>query len=108
MQWAPLTQCGEERFFRGVVFRFPAKHPFESIVDFMLIEDHDAPALFKLICSTGYHAGQTELALPLEAKHPAGGISVSWLRDNWKKWVYPECEAHEVNFIKNYGANFGA
>ncbi len=108
MQWAPLAQCKDESFFRGVVFRFPGKYPFENVVDFMLIEDHDAPTFYKLICSTGYHAGQTELALPLEARHPAGGVSVSWFQKNWKKWVYSKCDVHQVNYIENYEANFGA
>ena len=108
MDWTSLAECKDEGFFSGVVFRFPGKHPFESVVDFMLIEDHDAPALYKLICSTGYHAGQTELVLPLEAKHSAGGVSVIWVRENWKKWIYAECEVHDVRFIENYGANFGA
>jgi hypothetical protein len=108
MQWTQLTECKDDSFYRGVVLRFPAKHPFEGVVDFMLIEDHDAPALYKLICSTGYHAGQTELVFPLEAKHPAGGVSVTWLRENWKKWIYVDCEVHEVRFIKSYEANFGA
>ena len=72
------------------MFRFPASYPFEDVVDFMIIEDHHSASGYKLICSTGYHAGQTELMLPAEAQSEGGAISVSWVQQNWKKWIYPE------------------
>lgn len=102
MNWIRFEEIDEERMYRGVVFRFPAKHPFEKIVDFMIIEEHESPTGFKLICSTGYHAGQTELVFPAEAKHEEGGISVNWVKLNWQKWVYPECNLCEVMYLENY------
>ena len=107
MNWTPLLECKEESFFRGVVFRFPAEHPFEEIVDFMIIENMGSPTNFKLICSTGYHAGQSELNFPEEAIHKDGGISVPWLKDNWEKWIYPNCSVSDVNYIDNYPSNYG-
>jgi hypothetical protein len=107
MNWHPLTTCENNSFGRGVVFRFPAKYPFEKIVDFMIIEDHESPTSYKLICSSGYHSGQTELVFPAEAVHKAGGISAAWLKSNWSLWVYPECEATSVKYIECYPSNYG-
>lgn len=106
MNWKDFIHCEEEHLFRGVVFRFPAKHPFENVVDFMIIEDFTAPLGLKLICSTGYHAGQTERVLPEEARHENGGISVKWLKSNWKKWVYSECDLEAVSYLNEYPSNF--
>jgi hypothetical protein len=107
MNWQPLIQAREASFWRGVVFRFPAKHPFEPVVDFMMIEDHDSPTFYKLICSSGYHAGQTEHVLPVEAKHPDGGISVEWLKTNWSKRIYNECAVESVQYVEHYTAPHG-
>jgi len=107
MDWQPLIEVHEESFWRGVVFRFPAEHPFEPIVDFMLIEDHDSPSAYAIICASGYHAGQTELVLPAEARHPAGGISVEWLQINWSKWVYANCTVEDVRYMECYPSNYG-
>ena len=102
MNWTPISDCTGQRFGRGTVFKFPAKYPFEDSVEFMVIEDLDAPIRFKLICSTGYHAGQTELVFPKESEHETGGLSVYWVQTNWKKWIYAECNMNEVQFIENY------
>ena len=107
MNWRSLTTCGKDLFGRGVVFRFPAKQPFEKVVDFMIIEEHDSPTFYKIICSSGYHAGQTELVFPAEAKHESGGISVDWLKKNWSLWVYPECELANVNYVDCYPSGHG-
>ena len=108
MNWKFLLEAEEENFYRSIVFRFPAKHPFESVVDFMVIEDVEAPLRLKLICSTGYHAGQTELVFPEEASHAKGGISVGWLKENWEKCVYSSCKVSEVSYVSNYPPEVGA
>lgn len=102
MDWCPLFTCKSVSFGRGVVFRFPAKSPFEDIVDFMIIEDRESPNSYKLICSSGYHAGQTELVFPAESKYETGGVSVTWLKENWSIWVYPECKAENVKYLDCY------
>jgi hypothetical protein len=94
-------------FGRSVVLRFPAQYPFEDVVDFMIIEEPNSPLGLKLICCTGYHAGQTELVLPIEAKHGNGGLSVNWIKENWQKWVYCQCSLNEVSYIKHYPSNHG-
>ena len=73
----------------------------------MIVEDLDAPTKLKLICSTGYHAGQTELVFPEEAKYKSGGISVNWLKENWEKWIYHKCNVGDVKYIDNYPSNYG-
>ncbi|MCL2309083.1 MAG: Imm45 family immunity protein [Proteobacteria bacterium] len=107
MNWQSFIDTNEESLWRGAVFRFPAKHPFEPIVDFMLIEDHGSPSSYKIICSSGYHAGLAELVLPIEAKHPAGGVSVEWLKTNWSKWIYPDCDMERIQYIACYPPNYG-
>ena len=107
MNWKPLLEASEENFYRSVVFRFSAQHPFESIVDFMIIEALDAPLRLKLICSTGYHAGQTELVFSKEAEHHEGGISVHWIKENWVKWIYSCCKVSEVSYLSNYPPEVG-
>lgn len=107
MNWRPLATCKKKSFGRGVVFRFPAKAPFEQTVDFMIIEEHDSPIFYKLICSSGYHAGQTELVFPAEAKHETGAVSVVWLKKNWQTWIYPECEVKNVSYVDCYPAGHG-
>ncbi|MGJ8647181.1 MAG: Imm45 family immunity protein [Marinomonas colpomeniae] len=106
MKWIPIKIYDDESFGSGVVFRFSAKHPFEDIVDWMLIEDFDAESRYKLICATGYHAGKTELILPIEARHEKGGISKNWVINNWNKWIYPDCSVDNVKCIESYIAPF--
>ena len=105
MEWKSLIESRDPCIYRGGVFRFSAKHPFEEIVDFMIIDDSEAPIGLKLICVTGHHAGKTELEFPEESKHHNGGISISWLANNWEKWIYPNCSVQMVKYIENYPSN---
>ncbi len=104
MNWQPLINIEKTAIGRGYVFRFPAGYPFGDIVDFMVIEEHDAPIGLKLICSTGYHAGQTELILPAESGEKCA-LSTKWLIENWQKWVFPNCKVDSVKYIECYAAN---
>ncbi|CAA0113992.1 Uncharacterised protein [BD1-7 clade bacterium] len=106
MNWIALPLLADKQIFRGAVFRFSGKHPFEDVVDFMLIDEGDSDIGLKLICSTGYHAGQTELILPKESGYENGGLSLDWLLANWEKWVYPECSVNDVLVIDGYPSNF--
>lgn len=107
MNWRALLEANEGQLWRGVVFRFPAQYPFEPIADFMIIEDRESASFYKIICSSGYHAGQTEVVLPSEAKHEQGGISVEWVKNNWSTWIYSECPIERVKYIDQYPSNFG-
>ncbi|MFR2082029.1 MAG: Imm45 family immunity protein [[Eubacterium] siraeum] len=96
-----LTDYQETMLWSGTVFRFPAKHPFESTVDFMLVDYPDTESRFAIYCVSGYHAGQLERLLPQEARGPAGTLSISarWMAENWTKWIYTGCLASEVEVI---------
>jgi hypothetical protein len=102
MNWTNFSSLKQVSLFKGSVFCFPAEHPFESTVHFMLIEEPESDSGFKFICSTGYHAGQTEVLLPNEAKSTDGGINRKWLQENWNKWVYPNVSIDDVEYIENY------
>ena len=96
-----LTDYQKTMLWSGTVFRFPAKYPFESTVDFMLVDYPDTESCFAIYCVSGYHAGKLELLLPQEARGPAGTISIStrWMVENWTKWIYSECLASDVEVI---------
>lgn len=83
--------------FLGGVFRFPAKYPYEDIVDFMIFNPNEEGKGLGLITSSGYKAGLISVVLPVEAGEKC--ICKDWLLKNWKKWVYPECEVYvSVNY----------
>lgn len=105
MNWIPLIDLDEEVLFRGAVFSFPAKAPFESRVHFMLIEEPESDSGYKMICSTGFHAGQTEVFLPEEAKGDNSGISLNWLILNWTKWIYSHTAVENVLYKESYTAD---
>ncbi|WP_445621383.1 Imm45 family immunity protein [Kushneria sp. Sum13] len=92
----------EGKIGRGAVLRFPAKWPYEEVVDFMLVElPHDQP--YRLIVSSGYKAGLTALILPVESYIEKNwGVDVAWLKSNWNYWVYAECQVEEVMIADNY------
>ncbi|MCE9686430.1 immunity 45 family protein [Shewanella sp. AS16] len=104
MNWINFLQVDQRAIYRGAVFCFPAEHPFEDTVHFMLIEEPESDSGYKFICSTGYHAGQTEVLLPKVAKDSNGGINLKWLQDNWCKWVYSKTPVEEVTYLESYSA----
>lgn len=88
---------------RGEVFRFPAKYPYESIVDFMVVETTDSERRLGFMVATGYSAGHTVVLLPPECLLDGTVmISSDWLYANWNKWVYLHCSADEVIYVGNY------
>ncbi len=100
MTWCKLIDLPEDNIFRGAVLRFPAKYPYEDIVDFMVFDPSEDGKGMGLITSSGYKSGLICVVLPLESGERA--ISKSWLLDNWKYWVYPDCDVSEVFVIVNY------
>ena len=52
-----LTEYQETMLWSGTVFRFPAKYPFEAIVDFMLMDYPDTESRFAIYCVSGCYAG---------------------------------------------------
>ena len=104
MDWVKFSTLEDEELYRGAVFCFPAEHPFESKVHFMLIEEPESLSGYKFICSTGYHSGATEVFLPEEAEGTDGGINTKWLKENWNKWVYQKVSIDMIEYLENYVA----
>ena len=103
--WISLNGIKLEAIGGGAVFRCQAKYPYERIVDFMLIDFPHAPSGHALIVATGYKSGHILIALPAEAKdQKSHGVSVVWLRDNWKKWIY-EIGPEMVFYKRRYTVN---
>ncbi|GBR04064.1 hypothetical protein HW511_08080 [Asaia siamensis] len=86
----------------GCVFRLPARYPYESIVDFMLCRVPSSDSYFGLIVTTGYKAGIIFQLLPAECLHDSAAVSLSWIKDNWNKWIYEDCSIDEVLFSEGY------
>lgn len=97
-----LMDYKKTELYCGTVFRFKGKHPFEDIVDFMLIEYPDCDSGFAMVCASGYHAGALELCLPESAVCSAcRAISTEWMIENWNRYVYAECGIEHVYLCEN-------
>ncbi|MDX8349566.1 Imm45 family immunity protein [Cognatiyoonia sp. IB215446] len=88
----------DEVLTRGMLFRFPARQPYESYVDFMLYQPIEADVSMGLVVSSGIKAGLIAVHLPSEAKVLGRGdcISAGWLKSNWSTWVYSDCKMTDV------------
>ncbi|PJR53646.1 hypothetical protein CWM57_23015 [Klebsiella sp. G-Nf4] len=97
-----LVDYKNESIKRGSVFRLPAVWPYESWVDFMVIDLFDTHGL---VVSTGYKAGLILIALPAESCSKEGrALSTTWVINNWAKWIYPECNVEDVHILEEYVA----
>lgn len=89
-----LIDYQEEFIWYGTIFSCKGKYPYEDIVSFLLcdlIED------FALIVYSGYKAGSLFCIFPQEAfSQKARAIDTEWLKQNWNKWGYFECNLEEV------------
>jgi hypothetical protein len=106
--WLSLFDMTSRELWRGSVFRITsAKWPYEQIVDLMCLERTDSPSGLSLMVCTGYKAGLTLVHLPVESKfrEDARSLSVSWLKANWNRWIYPDCLLEDVLVIPCYPSN---
>ena len=95
-----LIEWEHESISRGIVFRLPAKWPYEDFVDFMVV---DFAHSHGLVVSSGYKAGSILVILPVESNsNEYVGIDTQWIITNWSKWVYPECDVNNVHIIEHY------
>ncbi|PAU53600.1 hypothetical protein BZL41_23160 [Pseudomonas sp. PIC25] len=100
-----LIDLKENFIWHGNVLRLPGKYPYEKFVDFMVYETQDKDRPYGLIVTSGYKAGLILVQLPRECSSTeGGGIRKDWLVSNWEKWIYPDCNVAEVNFIDRYEA----
>ncbi|WNJ95686.1 Imm45 family immunity protein [Vibrio ruber] len=96
-----LVDSPTEQIYRGSVLRFPATHPYEKFVDFMVFEQHqDNTRGMGLIVTSGYKAGLISIVLPSESGKTS--VDKAWLIANWNKWVYPDCNVEDVYLIDCY------
>lgn len=87
---------------RGSVFRLPAVWPYESWVDFMVIDLFDTHGL---VVSSGHKAGLILISLPPESGSIEGrALSTEWVINNWAEWIYPECDVENVHILDEYVA----
>ncbi|RJF93198.1 Imm45 family immunity protein [Sphingomonas cavernae] len=96
-----LIKFESDVIVRGSVIRFPAKWPYEDIVDFMVFDPLECDTGMGLIVSSGYKGGLISVILPKESEIRRS-ISAKWLKENWKKWVYPECSVDDVYVCEGY------
>jgi hypothetical protein len=100
-----LVSIGDKACPRGTVFRFPAKWPYESMVDLMLFSNPYEERPHGLIVTTGHKAGLVLVLLPRESTHPEGdAVSAAWLVSEWSKWIYPDCAVADVHVMLHYPA----
>jgi hypothetical protein len=89
---------------RGVVLRCKGYTPYESIVDFMIVEySVSGKREYALMVVTGYKAGLIFVILPSECEpteNIGSGISLNWLKLNWTKWGYSECPLEDVHVLE--------
>ncbi|PST25532.1 hypothetical protein C7U60_06535 [Mesorhizobium plurifarium] len=98
-----LVDLEAPQIWRGAIFRVKGSHPYEELIDFMLVETTEAARPLGIMVATGHSAGHTFLHLPPEALASRDkAISTAWLKANWMQWVYPECPVEEVLFIERY------
>lgn len=82
----------------GTILRFPGGHPYEEMVDFMVVEIPGGE--IGLAVASGFHAGRIPQVLP-EAARGTHGMSpdAEWLAANWQDWVWPGCAAGDVEVL---------
>jgi len=97
--WKSLVLLKDEMSLcRGAWLRFPATYPFEAEIIWMICENRlDINFPINFITISGDKAAINPVqCLPRECLHSEGGLSISWLKLNWKKWVYSECNVDDV------------
>ena len=103
MKWIRLSEIEDQSLRRGAILRFPAKYPYEDVVDFMVFDPVATGRGLGLIVDSGQKAGLILVLLPEEScfknRH---GLSTRWLRENWEKWVYPETKMKHV-YVCSHG-----
>lgn len=99
--WIKLIDFEGDHICRGSILRFPAKWPYENIVDFMVFDPLDSDKGMGFIVSSGYKGGLISVILPKESDLNLS-ISAKWLKNNWNHWVYPECNLSDVYLCEGY------
>ncbi|WP_084615085.1 Imm45 family immunity protein [Pseudomonas batumici] len=96
LQAVKLVDYEGDAISRGQIFRLPASWPYESIVDFMVVDIPGEQCGHSIIVSSGNKSGLVLVQLPIESRSLGHGISKKWIVENWAKWIYPECPVESV------------
>ena len=76
-----------------------------SMVDLMVMDDHDAAGGYALVVLAGENAGAVALPLPSAARpSPVIGVSVNWMIENRAFWLPPSSALHAVLVSWRYRA----
>lgn len=88
---------------RGSILRCKGKTPYETYVDFMVIESyHEELLRYSLLVLSGYKAGLTYTVLPQESipnENEGYAVNVEWLKENWNEWGYFDCPLNDVYIV---------
>jgi hypothetical protein len=72
----------------------------------MILDGLDKDRGMTVVVSSGYKAGLILVNLPKESENNNEGytrcLNAEWLRLNWEKWVYPDCDIQNVYISDGY------
>lgn len=104
MNWVKLHDYPNEFISRGAIFRFPAKYPYEEMVDLILFQPSSDESGMGFLVNSGYKAGLIAQILPKESGRTGytDCVVTAWLKENWNHWVYPECSMKDVWVSEGY------
>ena len=105
--WVKLVDCDSQNMlFHGAVLRCVGKWPYEEIVDFMVFDNKKTDTGMGLIVTSGYKSGLILVYLPKESESGheqfIDYVNLDWLKQNWAKWVYPNCAVDDVYVFDGY------
>ena len=94
-----LIDYTETSIPRGTIFKCKGVYPYEEVVYFLVCEIQET---YALVIISGYKAGLIYTYFPKESI-PDGyrlGLSSDWLKTNWNKWGYIDCDVENVYISK--------
>lgn len=101
--WKKLIENVDLVMTRGMLLRFVAGQPFESHVVMMVCEAPDKSGRLGLMTISGYKAG-INCYVVFPEQFSSDCISIKWLIDNWKIWVWPDGDVNEVEVRESLNA----
>jgi hypothetical protein len=72
----------------------------------MVVDYPDINHGMMIVVSSGYKGGLVLVSLPRESQGVFEGrasyINTGWLKENWQKWIYPDCAVEDVIISDGY------
>lgn len=87
---------------RGTVLRVPSHDRlYGEYIDLMFFLPDDGGGA--MVITTGPKAGHVVVRVPDQAFAPATRmIAMEWLKENWREWIWPDCDFEEVVIVGRY------